>query len=227
MCRSLLARGAWGRMRRGYAHQLTDEADLDAQVAALSAWGCDEMLVERELGEPARLRLDEYLYNLVAGDELAVVRLDIFGRSTGKLVVILEAMMARGVVVTVLEPSPLTLAADRSPSGSDLIGILARHEETRMEQRYRTGATPRNVRRRRLDSDQTAEALRRFRAGESIAAIGRALSVEPRIVNHALGGLRKRGESLTAGGGVRMRPTSLGAERPFEITRRMGEPDEP
>jgi DNA invertase Pin-like site-specific DNA recombinase len=214
-------------MRRGYAHKLTDEADLDAQVAALSAWGCDELLVERELGEPARMRLDEYLYNLASGDELAVVRLDMFGRSTGKLVVILEAMMARGVSVTVLEPNPLTLAANRSPPGRDLIGILARHEETRMDQRYRNGATPPNVRRRRLDSDQTAEALRRFKAGESIAAIGRALSVEPRIVNQALGGLRKRGESLTPDGRLRVRPTSLGGERPFEITRGPGESDEP
>lgn len=206
-------------MRRGYTHQVIDEADLEDQVAALSACGCDELLIERERGEPARIRLDEYLYNLAAGDELVVPRLDILGRSTGKLVVILEALLARQVSVTVLEPTRLTLSAALAPSGRELLELLARHEETRMDQRYRSGSVAPNVRRRRLDSDQAAEALRRFRAGESIAGIARALGVEPRIVNHALGGLRKRGESRTPDGEIRVRPTSLGDPRPFEVTR--------
>jgi DNA invertase Pin-like site-specific DNA recombinase len=206
-------------MRRGYAHEVGEEEDLDAQAAMLAAYGCDEVLVERETGEPARLRLDEYLYNLRAGDELVVVGFEAFARTTGKLVVILDGLLERGVSVTALSPSPVTLDADRRFSAHELMQVLARHEAVRMHQRFHTGeGGARNARRYRLDDARTAEALGRFQAGESIASIARDFGVDRRIVNAALSGRRIRGEQIDRDGRVRVRRTLLNAPA-FDILR--------
>jgi len=204
-------------MRRGYARRLGEEDGLEAQVVALTAFGCEELLVEQETGEQARMRVDEYLYNLRAGEELVVERLEALGRTTGKLVVILEDLLKRGVAVTALEPARLTLSPDGDRGGRALLDILARHEEARMDQRYGSGSGGgRNARRYKLDRDQTAEALERFNAGESLASIARALGVESRVVSAALSGLRTKGVS---DGGLRRRRTSLQPRPAFEITR--------
>jgi len=211
-------------MRRGYAHAVAGEADLEAQIRAITAFGCDELLVERETCPQARARLDEYLYNLPPGSELVAVRLEVFARSTGKLVTILADLIDRGVSVTVLEPSRLHLTPDGA--WAELLERLALHEEVRMHQRYRGGGSAPNVRRRRLDPRRTALAVERFQAGDSIAAIARALEVEPRIVSHALSGVRKRGQS-PVGGVMRTRRTSLSEQPGFEITRPGRPPQEP
>jgi DNA-binding transcriptional ArsR family regulator len=121
-------------MRRGYAHRLADDTDLQQQLAALEAWGCTEILVEREGGAPALQRLDAYLHGLSAGDELAAPRFDVFGRGAGRLVVVLNRLVAKGVAVPVLEP-PVTLGPSAAPSACDLLALLALHEDLRVDPR--------------------------------------------------------------------------------------------
>ena len=212
-------------MRRGYARLVADDPDLARQVGLLQAAGCEEVLIEREGGQVARQRLDQYLYDLAPGDEIWTVSFDAFGRTTGKLVVILNELTSKRVTVGVLEPRPVTIGPDSSGTDLELLALLDRHEADRMVERYRSeGGAPRNVRKRALTQAEAAEALARFHAGESLAAIARTLDVDPGAVNQALSGRRKLGETLYKAPGGRPRPrrTTLSTRSGYEIARNTG-----
>jgi DNA invertase Pin-like site-specific DNA recombinase len=207
-------------MRKGYASTAAG-CDLDDQVARLKAHGCVEALVEREIGPAARQRLDQYLYDLRPGDELALVSLEVLGRSTGKLVLILHDLFAKDVGVRVLQPD-----VDLKGLGDGLLAILQRHEMERSRDRYGGGDRPGpNTRKRALTAPEIAEAAARFEAGESIVAIAQSMQAHRGAVVQALNGRRRLGETFyrAAGGEPRRIRTSLSTRPPFEIAALDGE----
>ncbi len=207
-------------MRRGYVHLFEDEHDFARQQAMLKDAGCEELLVEREVGERARLRLDEYLYNMGAGDELVVLRLDVFGRSTGKLVMIFDGLIRKGITIVGLEPRPVIIGPEKSDPAKALLEALVEHEMSLLERRYPAGPRSSRSRARKiLLPAQVEDALRGFQAGESLASIAARLDVGREVVDRALSGRRKRGENRGPGGMIRSRRTVLTQERPFEVLR--------
>ncbi|MDW7730339.1 MAG: recombinase family protein [Bacillota bacterium] len=86
-------------MKFGYARVSTRDQNLEAQLDALTAAGCDKIIAEKASGNGSKERpeLDRLVENLREGDVLMVYKLDRLGRSTFKLLGLTEELQQRGV----------------------------------------------------------------------------------------------------------------------------------
>jgi len=86
-------------MKFGYARVSTRDQNLEAQLDALTAAGCDKIVTEKVSGNGSKERpeLDRLVENLREGDTLVVYKLDRLGRSTFKLLGLTEELQQRGV----------------------------------------------------------------------------------------------------------------------------------
>jgi DNA invertase Pin-like site-specific DNA recombinase len=86
-------------MKFGYAWVSTKDQNLEAQLDALTAAGCDKIITEKTSGNGSKERpeLDRLVENLREGDVLVVYKLDRLGRSTFKLLGLTEELQERGV----------------------------------------------------------------------------------------------------------------------------------
>ena len=69
-------------MKFGYARVSTRDQNLEAQLDALTAAGCDKIITEKASGNGSKERpeLDRLVENLREGDTLFVYKLDRLGR---------------------------------------------------------------------------------------------------------------------------------------------------
>jgi DNA invertase Pin-like site-specific DNA recombinase len=82
----------------GYARVSTDEQNLDLQLDALKAAGCQQVFTDKVTGAAkCKDGLDEALRYLRDGDTLVVWKLDRLGRTVKGLVELVEGFQARGV----------------------------------------------------------------------------------------------------------------------------------
>jgi DNA invertase Pin-like site-specific DNA recombinase len=86
-----------GVMLIGYARVSTLDQNLDLQLDALTAAGCEKIFTDKMSGANARPGLDEALAFLRSGDVLVVGKLDRLGRRTVQLLQLIEALKARGI----------------------------------------------------------------------------------------------------------------------------------
>jgi DNA invertase Pin-like site-specific DNA recombinase len=86
-----------GVMLIGYARVSTLDQNLDLQLDALTAAGCEKIFTDKMSGANARPGLDEALSFLRPGDLLVVWKLDRLGRRTVQLLQLIEALNARGI----------------------------------------------------------------------------------------------------------------------------------
>lgn len=109
-------------MRIGYARVSTPDQNLDMQISALEAAGCDRVYSEKESGKTTdRPELEKLLAFLRPGDELVVWKLDRLGRTVKQLMELLAEFDARGVKFV-----SLTESVDTStPMGKFLVTVLA------------------------------------------------------------------------------------------------------
>jgi DNA invertase Pin-like site-specific DNA recombinase len=86
-------------MKFGYAYVSTRDHNLEAQLDALAAAGCDRIITEKASGNGSKERpeLDRLVENLREGDTLVVYKLDRLGRSTFKLLGLTKELQVRGV----------------------------------------------------------------------------------------------------------------------------------
>jgi DNA invertase Pin-like site-specific DNA recombinase len=127
-------------MRIGYARVSTRDQNEASQVDALTAAGCDQVLIDHASGTLARRpHLDEAL--LMAnrpGDELVITRLDRLGRSLPDLIDIVNRLGGRGVNLVVLEQG-----IDTTTAGGRLffhiLGAIAEFERELMSERTKDG----------------------------------------------------------------------------------------
>ena len=99
-------------MKIGYARVSTKSQELNLQIDALKAAGCDEIITEVETGanndRPARLAMIDKLRN---GDVLIVWRLDRLGRSMSDLVDKIGQLNANGIEFVSLQENIDTTTA--------------------------------------------------------------------------------------------------------------------
>ncbi|MCG5252611.1 recombinase family protein [Brevibacillus agri] len=113
-------------MRYGYARVSTVGQDLQAQINALEAEGCDVIYSEKFTGTKTdRPEFQRLLAELKAGDSLIVTKLDRFARSTLEAIQTIRELFERGVKIHVLNIG----VVENTPSGRLIFNVLSAFAE--------------------------------------------------------------------------------------------------
>ncbi|MCA8052813.1 recombinase family protein [Burkholderia arboris] len=138
-------------MKIGYARVSNDEQNLDMQIDALQAYGCDIIFSDQGISGASFQRpgLNHALDAAVAGTTIVVWRLDRLGRSLINLISIINRFRESGVQFVSLTESIDT----GSPVGTftfHLIAALAEFERALISERTRAGLASAKRRGKRL-----------------------------------------------------------------------------
>jgi DNA invertase Pin-like site-specific DNA recombinase len=180
------------KMIYGYARVSATDQNLDGQIAALNAAGCDKVFSEKESGTKTdRAALAKALKALDAGDVLMVCKIDRLARSTRDFLNTLDTIKERQAGFRSLgEPTIDTTSA--SPYAQLLVTVLAAFaelERTMILSRCADGrkrAKERGVkfgRKLKLTAHQRQEALARRESGETTVAIARSFNVSHSMIS--------------------------------------------
>jgi DNA invertase Pin-like site-specific DNA recombinase len=170
-------------VRIGYARVSTDDQSLNLQLDALKAAGCARVFTDKLSGQSRkRPGLDDALAALAPDNQLVVWRLDRLGRNFRDLVDIADELRERGSHLI-----SLSEGIDTSSSVGEIIfrlmSVFSDFERNLIVERTRAGlaaAKSRGVRLGRqspVTADQMREARRLKRAGHSVTAIAKRLSI--------------------------------------------------
>ncbi len=126
----------------GYARVSKHEQNLDLQIDALEAAGCDRTLVfvDKISGAKSeRPGLDACLDQLQQGDVLVVWRLDRLGRSMAHLIAMIEELKEKGIGFRSISDGVVDTT---SPSGElvfNIFSALAQFERRLIQERTKAG----------------------------------------------------------------------------------------
>ncbi|QCP51601.1 recombinase family protein [Trinickia violacea] len=175
-------------MRIGYARVSTDDQNLDLQLAALKAAGCDHVFTDQGISGAKFCRpgLERAMAALSQGDTLVVWRLDRLGRSLSKLIELVDDLGAKCIQFASLTESIDTT----SPGGTLLFHImaaLAQFERSLIGERTRAGmlaakARGQHVGRRRSMSESECLEARRLLTDHSTDVVAQHFEVHPRTL---------------------------------------------
>src|ERR671933_1603628 len=123
----------------GYARVSTYEQNLDLQLSALKAAGCEQIYTDKVSGTKAtRPGLEEAFSHLRSGDTFVVWRLDRLGRSLRHLIDTVTDLQSKGI-----EFKSITESIDTTTSGGKLVfhifGALAEFEREIIKERTKAG----------------------------------------------------------------------------------------
>jgi DNA invertase Pin-like site-specific DNA recombinase len=166
----------------GYARVSSVGQNLDRQIAALRAEGCDNIYREKASGKDIRNQpqLEKAIDALATGDVLVVAEWDRATRSMLDGVAIIERIHRRGCLVKVLDKPHLDLTTPLGRGFIAFLSAMAEDERQRIVSRANDGrraAKAKGVRfgrKPKLTAHQRAEARRRLDAGESARAIAKS-----------------------------------------------------
>jgi Resolvase, N terminal domain len=130
----------------GYARVSTTDQDLDIQIAALKAAGCDVIRFEKRSGASTggRAELHSLLDFIRKGDTLVVTRMDRLARSIADLATIVRELEAKGAALKATErrSTPTSRLGERSckclacsPSSRPPSAVSARWKGSRQRRR--------------------------------------------------------------------------------------------
>ena len=124
----------------GYARVSSTGQDLDVQIAALKAAGCDVIRSEKVSGTSTQGRdqLRTILDFIHAGDVLMVTRIDRLARSIGDLQDIVRELKAKGVVLRTTE-QPIDTSSAAGKAFLDMLGVFAEFETNLRRERQMEG----------------------------------------------------------------------------------------
>ena len=129
-------------MKIGYARVSTDDQNLDLQIDALTAAGCEAIYTDEGISGITKERdgLSQALSAIKKGDILVVWKLDRLGRSLGFLCNLIEQFKKRGAGF-----QSLTDGIDTTTTGGKLVfhimGALAEFERDLISERTKAGMT--------------------------------------------------------------------------------------
>ena len=124
----------------GYARVSTTDQNLEIQIAALKAAGCDVIRSEKRSGTSTRGRteLQTVLDFLRKGDVLTVTRIDRLARSIGDLQDIVRAVKAKGASLKATE-QPIDTTSAAGKAFLDMLGVFAEFETNLRKERQAEG----------------------------------------------------------------------------------------
>ncbi|MGV8938058.1 MAG: recombinase family protein [Allorhizobium sp.] len=164
--------------RIGYARVSTSDQNIEMQLQALSAAGCDRIFTDQGLSGTLRSRpgLDQSMSQLGAGDTLVIWRLDRLGRSLSNLIEVVAHLGREKIGLY-----SITEAINTASAGGILIfhimGALAEFE-------------------RALISERTKAGMSAARARGS--PIGRPIKMRPDEIDAAVHAIRGGGLTISA-----------------------------
>ncbi|API60225.1 resolvase [Tardibacter chloracetimidivorans] len=123
----------------GYARVSTDEQDTAAQLDALRAAGCSEILEDKASGgSRSRPNLGRALARVGPGDTLLVVRIDRLARSLSHLLEIVETLRAKGGYFRSIN-DPIDTSSAQGMLMTQMLGAFAEFERALIRERTRAG----------------------------------------------------------------------------------------
>jgi DNA invertase Pin-like site-specific DNA recombinase len=124
----------------GYARVSTTDQNLEIQIAALRAAGCDVIRSEKRSGSSTigRTELQTVLDFLRKGDVLIVTRIDRLARSIGDLQDIVRAVKAKGASLKATE-QPIDTTSAAGKAFMDMLGVFAEFETNLRRERQAEG----------------------------------------------------------------------------------------
>lgn len=176
----------------GYARVSTDDQNLEAQIDALKASGCNRLFSEKVSGKLRdRPELDRALDLLRPDDVLVVTKYDRLARSLKDLLEIVETVQAKGAGFRSLaEDIDTTTSAGRLVF--HVFASIAQFERERIAERTREGLSAARRRGRvggrptALTADQREEVRRmRDEEGRRPSEIAKLFKVSPNTVRRA------------------------------------------
>ena len=185
-------------VRIGYARVSTRTQEHQAQIDALAAAHCREIIVETASTRGDRPKLREALGKLQAGDTLVIYKPDRVARSMKELLVLLEDQLhARGINLHILTG---ICAGIHRPDGATIAdkmlfmvaAMAAEMERDLIRERTLDGLRAAEAQGRRggrpaaVDDDVLAVARARQSRGESVTAIARHLKIGRSTLYRAL-----------------------------------------
>ena len=124
----------------GYARFSTTDQNLEIQIAALKAAGCDVIRSEKRsaTSTKGRAELETVLDFLRKGDVLLVTRIDRLARSIGDLQDIVRAVKAKGASLKATE-QPIDTTSAAGKAFLDMLGVFAEFETNLRRERQAEG----------------------------------------------------------------------------------------
>lgn len=180
-------------MKIGYARVSTFDQQLDLQIGALEAAGCERIYRDCISGtERTRPGLSAAIRALKRGDTIVVWKLDRIGRSLGHIVTLCERLQRRGVLF-----SSITEGLDTSSATGLLIvhilGAIAQFEKSLIKERTLAGLAAARAKGRQLGrrpcltAEQRAEVRRSVSSGLELPAdLAVRFNVHPRTIRRCL-----------------------------------------
>src|SRR3981189_2486634 len=177
----------------GYARVSTTDQNLEIQIAALKAAGCDVIRSEKRSGTSTtgRAELQTVLDFLRKGDVLMVTRIDRLARSIGDLQDIVRAVKAKGATLKATE-QPIDTSTAAGKAFLDMLGVFAEFETNLRKERQLEGiakAKANGVYKRRpssIDAEKVAEVRRLKDQGLGASEIAKRLEIGRASVYRAL-----------------------------------------
>lgn len=172
-------------MKIGYARVSDPSQNLDRQIAALRAEGCEKIYKEKATGKTLRGRpeLEKAIDALGTDYVLVVAEWDRATRSMQDGLSIIQRVADRCALIKVLDKPYLDLTTAAGRGFLALFSALAEDDRERITKRAEEGrqiARKNNVkfgRKPKLSEHQRAKALERLAAGEKARAIGKDYGV--------------------------------------------------
>lgn len=169
----------------GYARVSALHQNLDRQLGALRAEGCDVIYREKASGKDVKGRpqLEKAIDALGTGDILVVAEWDRATRSMVDGIELIKRIHDRGSLVRVLDKPHLDLTTPFGKGLLALLSALAEDERQRIMKRCNDGRAAAKAkgtkfgRKPKLTDHQQAEAKRRIGAGESYRSIAKTFNV--------------------------------------------------
>jgi len=124
----------------GYARASTADQDVEIQIAALKAAGCDVIRSEKRSGTSTegRAELRTLLDFIRPGDALTVTRVDRLARSIGDLQDIVRELRSKGATLKATE-QPIDTSTAAGKAFLDMLGVFAEFETNLRKERQLEG----------------------------------------------------------------------------------------
>jgi DNA invertase Pin-like site-specific DNA recombinase len=181
----------------GYARVSTNGQNLGAQIEALRAAGATKVFQEKVSGARAdRPELAKLIKSLKADDTVIVTKIDRLGRSTRELLELVEGFTRSKVAFRSLGDPLWDTSTAQGRLLSTLLASIAEFERELIRERTGTGrerAKAKGVkfgRKPKLSEYQREEAIKRRRAGETLAEIAKSYAVDVSMISRLAPGFR-------------------------------------